>query len=242
MGGTMFKLTQRHNSTKQGGMAQIGSSAVSGVAVIALIGVLLLMFGQRADHVAELETIQAGSVQPVAAQGVDAAAVAPIPVAPGPDAAPGMGPDDHMGAVPGPIVPRGSVPEPTAERADPLGSFTEAQVAAAPRGAVVIFNQTYKPSLADGLKRELVAGGWTVSAVDRWNGAVPLTTVYYPKGMELQARALMAAFPSIGRIKPAFGGIPTDKLTVIICKDMPALGSAAPSVVPPPPAPTGTAP
>ncbi|MGQ0844781.1 MAG: LytR C-terminal domain-containing protein [Sporichthyaceae bacterium] len=214
-------FTTRRSSTSAG-LKQVGSSAVSAVAVIALIGVLLTMFGQRADRVAEIEAVAAGSQREVAAQQTLPDGGAPLPVAPSPE--------DRMGAVPGPLVPRGSVqPEAgtaeakLAEPVDVNGRFTDEQLAAAPRADVVLFNQTLDAQKAEGLRTALAAAGWTVKAVDRWNGAVPATTVYYPKGMELEARALMAAFPSIGRIKPAFGGIPTDKLTVIVCKDLPAL-------------------
>lgn len=207
--------------SKHRGMAQAGSSAVSAVAVIALIGVLLLMFGQRADRVEQLDAMAAGSQRSVPMQETSVEAP-PIPVAPGPD--------EHMGAVPGPVVPRGSVqPEPgTAEAmanepVDPRGDFTDEQIANAAKGKVVLFNQTRDPYLATGLRDALTAQGWTVTAVDDWTGTIPATTVYYPVGMELQARALMAKFPSVGRIKPAFSGIPSDKLTVIICKDLPTL-------------------
>ncbi|MGQ0468150.1 MAG: LytR C-terminal domain-containing protein [Sporichthyaceae bacterium] len=192
---------------------QLRSSAVSALAVIGLIGALLLVFGQRVDRVEQLEAERAGAQQPAGQQLV--AGEAPIPVAPGPD--------DHMGAEPGPLVPRGSVPDPTTLAEDPKGSFTEAEIAGAAKGPVVLFNQTYNTKRVDGLKAALTAAGWTVPATDTWHGAVPATTVYFPKGMELQARALMAAFPSISRIRPAFSGIPSDKLTVILTGDFPIL-------------------
>lgn len=209
----MFKSRRQQ---AQGGLAQVGSSAISAVAVIALIGVLLLMFGQRADRVSQIEAAHTGSQRAVPIQQGAPAGQPPIPVAPGPD--------DQMGAVPGPIVPRGSVPDPVTEPVeDPNGSFTEEQIAAATKSPVVLFNQTYTTERIEGLRQALTTAGWTVPAVDDWSGAVPTTTVYYPKGMELEARALMSAFPSIGRIKSAFAGIPKDKLTVIVCKDLPIL-------------------
>jgi hypothetical protein len=89
-----------------------------------------------------------------------------------------------------------------------------------PKVPIVLFNQTSDPARLTSLQSALVAAGWPVAATGAWKGAVPATTVYYPAGMEAQARALMAAFPSIGRIRPVFGGIPqTKKLTVIICED-----------------------
>lgn len=194
--------------------SQARSSAVSALAVIALIGTLLLMFGQRVDRVEQLEAIQAGSQQPASGRQLVAGQVA-IPVAPGPD--------EHMGAEPGPLVPRGSVPDPMTLAEDPKGSFTEAQIAGAAKGPVVLFNQTYNAKRIEGMRAALGAQGWIVPAVDTWHGAISATTVYFPKGMELQARALMAAFPSIARIRPAFSGIPHDKLTVIVCGDFPIL-------------------
>ncbi len=63
------------------------------------------------------------------------------------------------------------------------------------------------------------AAGWDVDGIGPWVGKIPMTTVYYPPGMEASARALMAAFPTITRSLPAFPGVPTDELTVIICSD-----------------------
>lgn len=205
--------TRRQSNGVHAGIAQLRSSAVSALAVIALIGGLLLVFGQRVDRVEQLEATAAGSQQSVPAQQL-VAGEAPLPLAPGPD--------DHMGAVPGPLVPRGSVPDPT-PREDPKGSFTEAQLAGAPKVPVVLFNQTYGTKRIEGLRGALGAQGWTVPAVDTWHGGITATTVYFPKGMELEARALMTAFPSISRIRPAFAGIPSDKLTVIVCGDFPFL-------------------
>ncbi|MGW1996637.1 LytR C-terminal domain-containing protein [Embleya sp. NPDC001921] len=97
-----------------------------------------------------------------------------------------------------------------------------ARAPSAPRGArgkVVLLDQTKVPTLAERMARRLEAAGWEVSGTDVFRGAVPATTVYHPVGQERQARALAAALPGIGRIKPAFAGIPLHRLTVIVVDD-----------------------
>lgn len=86
---------------------------------------------------------------------------------------------------------------------------------------IVLFNQTTVSGLAASFRTKLEAGGWTVAAVDDFRGNVPATTVYFPPGLRPVAKALMAQFPEIGRIRPAFSGISTTQLTVILSKDFP---------------------
>jgi hypothetical protein len=86
---------------------------------------------------------------------------------------------------------------------------------------VVVLNQTTVTGLAAQFQEELEAGGWTVSGIDDFRGNVPATTVYFPPGLRAAAKALMAQFPQVGRIRPAFPGISTTQLTVILSKDFP---------------------
>ena len=82
----------------------------------------------------------------------------------------------------------------------------------------MIYDQTRHPATVAALRAALTSRGWDVVGSGPWVGAVPVTTVYYPVGMEAQAKELMAAFPSIPRSRPSFAGVPDDALTVIICK------------------------
>jgi hypothetical protein len=84
---------------------------------------------------------------------------------------------------------------------------------------VVIFDQTRRHDLVVAFRNALRAAGWEVAGSGPWVGKVPLTTVYYPPGMEAAARALMLRFPAITRSLPAFPGVPADELSVIICSD-----------------------
>lgn len=93
----------------------------------------------------------------------------------------------------------------------------------AERAPVVVFNQTVRRGLAADFRDALVAAGWEVAATDDWRGTVPATTIYYPPGMQDAARALMSQFPAVERIRPAFPGIPTSQLTVILCKEFPEI-------------------
>jgi hypothetical protein len=92
------------------------------------------------------------------------------------------------------------------------------------KAPVIVLNQTKTLGLAAKLRDQLRAGGWTVTGIDDFRGNVPATTVYYPPGLKAAAQALMAQFPTIGRIRPAFPGISTSQLTVILGKDFPTTG------------------
>jgi hypothetical protein len=176
----------------------LGSSAAATLAVIGLVGVLLLMFGQRAermDHVVAADTSTTASPRPVTE--------APIPVAPAPGGVAAAHPSPSAGAV----------------AVAPVVSAAPSAVTPVRREPVVIFDQTRRHDLVLQFRSALRSAGWEVAGTGPWVGKIPMTTVYYPVGMEAAARALMAAFPSITRSLPAFAGVPSDELTVIICSD-----------------------
>ncbi|MFF7247888.1 LytR C-terminal domain-containing protein [Embleya sp. NPDC008237] len=120
---------------------------------------------------------------------------------------------------------RARLPSGPAPAAAPAGSarpVPPARAPAVPRGAhgkVVLLDQSKVPALAERMARRLEAAGWEVTGTDVFRGSVPATTVYHPVGQEKQARALAAALPGIGRIKPTFAGIPRHRLTVIVVDD-----------------------
>lgn len=202
-------------------LGAVGSSALSGVLVLALVGVLILAFGDRADRidrVAEQESAQAS----------DQAADPGLVALPGPDPGafgPGTEPSAEPSAGPTGSPPAGTVADEDAEAvagADDAEATAEAEKEAAAREVpVVLFNQTTRTGLATAFQEVLEADGWTVPTVDDWRGTVPATTVYYPPGMQAGAKALMAEFPDIARIRPSFPGIPDEALTVILCKEFP---------------------
>ena len=170
----------------------LASSALASLAVLVLVGVLILAFGETSDDGAD----QGADLVPSVTVGPTPQASA-TPLMPSPAATPTVTPT---------VTPTPS-PSPTAARA-----------------AVIGLNQTGVAGLAARVKERLEAGGWTVTGIDDFRGNVPATTVYYPRGLQAAARALMAQFPEIGRIRPAFSGISTTQLTVILSKDFPTTG------------------
>jgi hypothetical protein len=114
------------------------------------------------------------------------------------------------------VAPATSTPVPAATPAP-----TPRPTPVAAKAPVVVLNQTGVTGLAARVQKQLEAGGWTVTGIDDFRGNVPATTVYYPPGLKAAAKALMAQFPDIGRIRPAFAGISTTQLTVILSKDFP---------------------
>ena len=151
----------------------LASSALAALAVVVLVGVLILAFGENGEDDAEQASSEAPSV------------VSPSPV---------------------PTLP---------------GTPTPTPAPAVEKVPVIVLNQTPVRGLAATFQEQLEAGGWTVAGIDDFRGNVPATTVYFPPGLRPVAKALMAQFPEIGRIRPAFTGISTTQLTVILGKDFP---------------------
>ncbi|MGN6242718.1 MAG: LytR C-terminal domain-containing protein [Motilibacteraceae bacterium] len=81
---------------------------------------------------------------------------------------------------------------------------------------VVVLNQTRISGLAGQVAQTLRSAGWTVSGTGNFSGSVPATTVYYPDGMQAAAEALAADVPGPDRVRPRFGNLSKDKLTVIV--------------------------
>jgi hypothetical protein len=176
----------------------LGSSVAATFAVIALVGVLVLMFGQRGermDRVVAQNTSTTASPRP--------AAQAPIPVAP----------------APGGVSAAQPAPSASAVAVAPVAPAAPPAVTPGRRAPVVIFDQSRRHSLVLQFRAALQAAGWRVDGTGPWVGKIPETTVYYPAGMEAAAKALMTEFPAITRSLPAFAGVPADALTVIICSD-----------------------
>jgi hypothetical protein len=123
------------------------------------------------------------------------------------------------------VAPATPTPQvPATPQVTPQVTPSPAATPAVARASVIVLNQTGVSGLAAKVKQQLEAGGWTVAGIDDFRGNVPATTVYYPPGLHAAAKALMAQFPAIGRIKPAFSGISTTQLTVILSKDFPTTG------------------
>lgn len=170
----------------------LASSALASLAVLVLVGVLILAFGENADT--QTNASDGAELDPP----VTVAPATPTPqVTPSPRVTPAVTPSPSPSPSPTPITARASV---------------------------IVLNQTAVHGLAAKVRDQLEAGGWTVTGIDSFRGNVPATTVYYPPRLKAAAEALMAQFPAIGRIRPAFPGISTTQLTVILGKDFPTRG------------------
>lgn len=204
--------TYRAARSREAALGALGSSLVSGVAVIGLVGGLLLAFGQRTDRV----DAAVDRTLPQARATATPRPAAPLTVAAGP-AVPVLvesPPVEHPAPVPA-ARPAASPPRPAADRTPEVFA----------RLPVVIFDEARHREVVVAFRTALRSAGWDVAGTGPWVGNVPVSTVYYPPGMKAAARELMSAFPSITRGRPAFPGVPTDKLTVIICEGF-ALGAA----------------
>lgn len=135
-------------------------------------------------------------------------------------------PDDAVAERPAAVASRTSSPSPLAS-SDPSAiasagpSVTPSGTPAVGRAPVIVLNQTIRVGLAAEFRATLRAGGWKVPGIGDFRGNVPATTVYYPPGLKAAAKALMAQFVEVGRIRPAFAGISATQLTVILGKDFP---------------------
>ncbi|HUR73136.1 MAG TPA: LytR C-terminal domain-containing protein [Sporichthya sp.] len=179
-------------------LSTVASSALAALAVIVLVGVLILAFGQDGDEADQLA--------------LDGNLVATL----APPGTPPATPQAQPSATPSPTPSATPSPTPSATPTSPPSATPTVE-----RVPLVVLNQTGVSGLAAQFQKRLEAAGWTVSGVDDFRGNVPATTVYFPPGLRPVAKALMAEFPEIGRIRPAFRGISTTQLTVILGKDFP---------------------
>jgi hypothetical protein len=80
---------------------------------------------------------------------------------------------------------------------------------------VEVYNNAGITGLADQTSGELQGAGWDVVTTDNWYGQIPASTVYYPAGLEPQAR-LLARDLGVRRLHPAISPMSFDRLTVIL--------------------------
>lgn len=189
-------------------MTAVASSAFAAVAVLALVGVLILAFGQSGTPTAQDRRAQERAAEP------RLTAVPEPAVDTRPDA-------EAAEATPTAVALE---PTPTPTPTVPSESTGPSDGAAPAHDAieVVVLNETKRTGIAAEFRDLLEAGGWTVKRVGDFRGNVPLSTVYYPPGFKTEAEALAAQFPQVDRVRPAFPGAPKKRLTVILCKDYPS--------------------
>jgi hypothetical protein len=192
--------------TRKDERGQVLSSLVAVLAVVAIVGGLLVLFGTR---------------------GNDSVAAEPKP-----EATPSVTPSTTPPAAPTTTTPTLATSEPTtpveptvpvaptsAPTSAPTGVPTPT-VAVPPseRPAVEIYNNTGRKGLAQSVGGRAHQAGWTVTGADNWHGKIVTSTVYYPAGMQAEA-AQLAQDLGIPRIKDALDNMKKDRLTVILTSE-----------------------
>lgn len=189
-------MSERDSGGGEGGWVQdtIGravlASALSVVAVISLVIILLAIFGR---------TVPGGDAHATgAATTTPTATPAPTTRAAGSSSATPRARRSSQAAV------------------TPTRRPATTKPAEVPDIAVVVLNQSDRSGLATEVAADLRAAGWRVSDVGNWRGDVPSTTVYYPIGFATAAQTLAGDLNGVDRIRPRQSGMPLGVLTVIL--------------------------
>lgn len=80
---------------------------------------------------------------------------------------------------------------------------------------VSVLNNSGIGGAARAFSAKVTGAGWQLGGVGNWTGSIPANTVYYPAGLEAQAR-LLASDVGIQRIRPSVAPMRMDRLTVIL--------------------------
>ena len=80
---------------------------------------------------------------------------------------------------------------------------------------VDVYNNAGITNLAASASSDVRAAGFSIGGVDNWYGAIPSTTVYYPPGMEQQAK-LLADNLGVGRVMQAVDPMSSERLSLIL--------------------------
>ena len=114
-------------------------------------------------------------------------------------------------------------PEPVATTAVlPSPPAPSPTVAAAPKLALTVLNNSNVNGLAHRAAAKYRAQGWPIKLEGSFRGRIPVTTVYYAPGQQASAALLQKEFPAIARVRPRFQGLPGSGLTVVLTRDYPA--------------------
>jgi pyruvate/2-oxoglutarate dehydrogenase complex dihydrolipoamide acyltransferase (E2) component len=189
---------------------QVLSSLVAVLAVVAIVGGLLVLFGTRGNS-------SAADSQPAAAQ---KSSTKPSTSVTAPTSGPSTTPTSEATSEPtsGPTSAptSASTSEPTSV---PSSMPTQADsIPPSDRPAVEVFNNTPRKGLADDVANRARQAGWTVAGADNWHGKIVTSTVYFPAGMQAEA-AQLAKDIGLNRIKDALDNMKKDRLTVILTTD-----------------------
>lgn len=84
---------------------------------------------------------------------------------------------------------------------------------------VLVLNNSRIPGLARRAASAFGAGGWPVRGTGNYTGRIPVTTVYYPAGLEAAARQFAARYPAVRRVLPRPASLPGSGLTVVVTRE-----------------------
>lgn len=197
---------------------QVLSSLVAVLAVVAIVGGLLVLFGTRGNDSVADQTKPAEKSSPKATPSTSAGKP--------PATTPTTGPTPEPTPTPTPEAPTSApTPEPSAEPSGVPSSKPTAPPTAPPasipaseRPAVEVYNNTARKGLAEDVAIRARQSGWIVTGKDNWHGKIVTSTVYFPAGMQAEANQL-AKDIGVGRTKEALPNMKKDRLSVILTTD-----------------------
>ena len=142
--------------------------------------------------------------------------VASAPTAPVPTA-PVVPPEVETAPVaPEAVAPEAVAPEAVAPEAVAAG---QPGVLSSPVVPVTVLNNSDRDGLADRAAVRFERGGWPVQATGNFRGRIPVTTVYYDRGLEASARAFADTFPGVVRVRPRFETLPARGVVVVLTRE-----------------------
>jgi pyruvate/2-oxoglutarate dehydrogenase complex dihydrolipoamide acyltransferase (E2) component len=177
---------------------QVLSSLVAVLAVVAIVGGLLVLFGTRGNSIAADASKPAATTPKPSVKPTTAPSTAP-------SSAPTIAPSSEPTSAPT-----------TAQTTQPTTDVPT--IPASERPAVEVYNNTARKGLADDVSNRARQAGWTVAGRDNWHGKIVTSTVYFPAGMQAEA-AQLAKDIGVNRIKDALDNMKKDRLTVILTTD-----------------------
>jgi pyruvate/2-oxoglutarate dehydrogenase complex dihydrolipoamide acyltransferase (E2) component len=185
---------------------QVLSSLVAVLAVVAIVGGLLVLFGTRGnDSVADAKPAGQTSATPkpsVKPSATPTATPTPAEPTPPPVSEPVETPSVQPPPEETPVAP------PTSKPVIPPSE----------RPAVEVYNNSSRKGLAEDVAIRARQAGWTVAGRDNWHGKIVTSTVYYPPGMLAEANQL-AKDIGVGSTKNALPNMKMDRLSVILTTD-----------------------
>jgi pyruvate/2-oxoglutarate dehydrogenase complex dihydrolipoamide acyltransferase (E2) component len=183
---------------------QVLSSLVAVLAVVAIVGGLLVLFGTRGDDsVADAKPAdQTSSPTPKPSTTPTSA----------PTTAPSSAPTSAPVETPSVKPSTPPVETPVVPPSKPV------TIPPSERPAVEVYNNTPRKGLAEDVAIRARQTGWVVAGRDNWHGKIATSTVYYPPGMQAEAGQL-ARDIGISSTKEALPNMKKDRLSVILTTD-----------------------